>query len=106
MNGLKNRVERLQEQLNPTQPEMLCIVMRSILPVQADAIQPPHYYVGRYGAALFMGGTEKERRREARRLRKSGEYDIPLGCLQAAIGEGDSAETTPEEPASGKTAAG
>ncbi len=98
MNGLKGRIERIQEQLNPTPPEMLCVVLRRVSPVQdPGAVQPPWYVVGKYATAAFMGGTPRERWREVKRLRKSGEYDIPLGCSRPAIAEGE--ETTEALPA-------
>ncbi len=87
--SLKDQVERLTERLNPTPPEMLTVVLRRVCPVEdPGAVQPPWYVVGKYATAAFMGGTPRERWREVKRLRKSGEYDIPLGASQPAIGEG------------------
>ncbi len=83
----EDRLERIEERIDP--PTMLCVVLRRVAPIEdPGAIHPDHYYVGRYGVALFLGGSEEERRREVRRLRKSGEFDTPLGYSQSAIGEG------------------
>ncbi len=99
-NGLKNRLERLSETLNPTPPVMLTVVLRRFAPIEdPEAIQPPQYCVGRYGVAMFLGGTPRQRWREVRRLRRSGEYDTPLVNSQPAIGEGEGEGTTEVLPA-------
>ncbi len=83
--SLKDQVERLTERVNPEPPEMLTVVLRRFAPIEdPEAIQPPQYCVGRYGVAMFLGGTPRQRWREVRRLRKSGEYDTPLGSPEAA----------------------
>jgi len=58
MNELKHRIERIQEQLNPTPPEMVTIILCRFCPVEdPGAIQPrgtpwadtrrPHLWAGR-----------------------------------------------------------
>ncbi len=92
MNGLKGRIERIQEQLNPTPPEMLCVIIRRFDSGEGpEAVKPPRYSVGKFATCCFLGGKAKERLAMLKRLRASGEYDTLPACSQAAIGESNEA---------------
>jgi hypothetical protein len=88
-NGLEARVERLTEQLHPEPAELIAVILLQITPVPEDAVvRPGCYRVGKYGIATFMGGTEKERQREVKRLRRSGTYDTdPFAWTPPISGE-------------------
>jgi len=101
MNPLEARVERLQEQLDPEPRELITVILLQLIPVPEGAvIRPGCYRIGRFGIATFWGGTARERKRELKRLRTSGEYDKdpfawtpPIsGGETKAIGEGEPPE--------------
>jgi|WetSurMetagenome_2_1015567.scaffolds.fasta_scaffold06376_5 hypothetical protein len=90
-NGLQARVERLTEQLHPEPAELLTVVLLQFTPVEEGArLHDGFHRVGKYGIAAFMGGTEKERRKEVKRLRDSGAYDADP--FTRAINDGDQGE--------------
>jgi hypothetical protein len=96
--SLEERIENLTERLVPEPPGMLAIVMFA-LNVQAHgetdaaATSLECHTVGRHAVAFLVGGSEKERRTELKRLRASGEYDRdPFAWTPPAITEGDAVD--------------
>lgn len=74
--GLKHRLERIEEKLDPNRKEMLTIIMdfrglaegRGPLPPCPDPL--PLGYVAPLVTAVFLGGTDQIRQAELRRLRR------------------------------------
>jgi hypothetical protein len=72
-NAIKGRIERIQERLAPE--TMLTVVLLRCSPIDDPEAAKSPFYIGRYGTVHFLGGSERERRKEAKRLRRSRTYD-------------------------------
>ncbi len=95
--SVKDQLERLTEELHPEPPELISIVMLRFIPIEhPEDVRLPLHYVGRFAVCTFIGGTEKEQRRELKRLRESGLYNRLQECARPAIAEGEeTAEALP-----------
>jgi hypothetical protein len=87
-NGLKNRIERIQDQLRPEVQRMIVVIVTCLTAITDPAKgKTSQHYLGKYATCCFIGGTPAEQRRALKRLRASGEYDRPPH-EQLAIGQG------------------
>lgn len=85
--GLAERLERLQEQMQPGPGELQAIVLATLNLLYTEAsdrerdtacdpgIQEYHA-IGTHRIVFLTGGSPKERKAELRRLRQSGVYDV------------------------------
>ena len=75
--GLKHRLDRIEEKLDPNRKEMLTIIMdfRALAAAGAGPLPPrplplPPGYIAPLVTAVFLGGTDQIRQAELRRLRR------------------------------------
>lgn len=73
--GLKHRLERIEEKLDPNHENMIVVIETHYSPIEdPKAVKPPTFYVSRYYTACFLGGTEERRREALKRLRRDPQY--------------------------------
>ncbi len=73
--GLKHRLERIEEKLDPNRENMIVVIEVHYSPIEnPKAVKPPDYYVGPYATACFLGGTEERQREALKRLRRDPQY--------------------------------
>ena len=79
--GLKHRLDRIEEKLDPNRKEMLTIIMdfRALAAAGAGPLPPrphplPPGYIAPLVTAVFLGGTEEQRREAVKWLRRDPQY--------------------------------
>jgi hypothetical protein len=92
-NGLKNRIDRIQDTLTPQPPpRMIVFIVQRPTPIENPAGKRTMHVIGKYAECVLVGGTPREQRQALRRLRATGEYDRPPTYARPAIGEGGEEE--------------
>lgn len=73
--GLKHRLERIEEKLDPNRENMIVVIEVHYSPIEdPKAIPPGRHYVSPYYTACFLGGTEERQREALKRLRRDAQY--------------------------------
>jgi hypothetical protein len=73
--SLRQRMDRLEDRLNPNPENLLTILVTQFTPItDPKSIKAPRHYVSPHFVAIFLGGTEAQRRKELKRLRRDPKY--------------------------------